>query len=159
VKELLLCFCSLTLLFRTKIIFSEVELAEHSRIAKEYNRQMFIYDNQMKKDLSIKIWLQQEALRSLPVDLRNLAEVVDETPPPKNRPYPMWLTPPVPGLELENPDEDDNEDEEILLAKGDLVKDPYSYSSRKSELSEGGDGKRDGGDDDDADDADDDDEY
>lgn len=46
-----------------------------------------------------KIWLQQEALRALPPDLRMEAEIIDETPFPIDRPMPFWDTPPIPDFD------------------------------------------------------------
>ena len=91
---------------RSRDLFSEEELEEHARIGREYNRQRMIQDNQINKDLSTKIWLQQEAMRALPDHLRKHAEVVDEEPPPRDRPYPIWYTPPIPGANFKDTEED-----------------------------------------------------
>jgi hypothetical protein len=51
-----------------------------------------------EKDLTDKIWLQQEAMRSLALQapaMYHEALIVDETPPPPNRPFPLWDTPPI----------------------------------------------------------------
>ena len=79
--------------------FTEEELKEHERIAKEYQRQMSIRHNTLEKDLSTKIWLQQEALRSIPPELYEHATLVDDTPPPANRPWPFFATPPIEGFD------------------------------------------------------------
>ena len=42
-----------------------------------------------------KIWLQQDALAALPENLRNQAIEIDETPPPADRPWPFFATPPI----------------------------------------------------------------
>jgi hypothetical protein len=55
---------------RIKLKFTPEELVEHSRIAREYQRQSTIVHNTLQKDLTNKIWMQQEALRSLPAHLR-----------------------------------------------------------------------------------------
>ena len=104
--------------------FSEAELAEHFRIGQEYARQSTIRSNKHGSDLSTKIWLQQEAMRALRADLRAHAEIIDETPPPPDRPWPIWMTPPIKGF---NPrdymgnkgddDDDDNEDNEGSVKK------------------------------------------
>jgi Mitochondrial ribosomal protein L28 len=94
--------------------FSAEELAEHSRIAKEYARQSMKRHNQQEKDLTTKIWLQQEAMRAMSPELRAQAEIIDDTPPPPDRPWPIWLTPPIKGF---NPrdylgDKDDVDEDE-----------------------------------------------
>lgn len=71
--------------------------------------------NQQQKDLTNKIWLQQEAMRAMTPELRAQAEIIDETPPPPDRPWPIWLTPPIKGF---NPrdylgDKDDDDADEI----------------------------------------------
>ena len=78
--------------------FTEEELIEHAKIARTYQRNMTKMQNKLNKDLSDKIWLQQEALRALPDNLRIKAEMLDETPPPADRPWPLWMTPPIPGF-------------------------------------------------------------
>lgn len=103
--------------------FSEEELAEHARVGLEYNRQTTIRVNKQGNDLSTKIWLQQEAMRALPPELRTHAETIDETPPPSDRPWPIWMTPPIKGF---NPrdymgnkgDDDDDEDDVVVNKKG-----------------------------------------
>ena len=102
--------------------FSEVELAEHFRIGQEYAKQSTIRSNKEGSDLSTKIWLQQEAMRALRADLRAHAEIIDDTPPPPDRPWPIWMTPPIKGF---NPrdymgnkgDDDDDEDDEVSAKK------------------------------------------
>jgi hypothetical protein len=70
--------------------------------------------NQQAKDLTTKIWLQQEAMRAMTPELREQAEIIDDTPPPPDRPWPIWLTPPIKGF---NPrdylgDKDDVDEDE-----------------------------------------------
>ena len=51
-----------------------------------------------EKDLADKIWLQQDAMRSLNAQAPLMhveALICDETPPPPNRPFPLWDTPPI----------------------------------------------------------------
>mgnify|MGYP005994530231 CR=1 FL=1 len=98
---------------RQKHPFTAEEKEEHKRIGVEYNRQRMIEDNKFKKDLSTKIWIQQDALNALPEALRQAASEIDETPPPEDRPFPIFLTPPVPGLNLK--DESQEEDEDLEL--------------------------------------------
>ena len=61
-------------------------------------------------------------MRALRADLRAHAEIIDETPPPPDRPWPIWMTPPIKGF---NPrdymgnkgDDDDDEDDEVSAKK------------------------------------------
>ena len=87
---------------KASIPFTEEEKAEHLKIGREYSRQVRIRDNQEKKDLATKVWLQQEAMRALPADLRRHAEEIDETPPPRGRPWPIWWTPPIKGFNAQD---------------------------------------------------------
>ena len=102
---------------RYKPDFTEEELKEHERIAKEYQRQSFRRHNALEKDMTNKIWLQQEALRAMPHDLYEEAIKIDDTPPPANRPWPFFDTPPIEGFNIndyvksENEDEDDDDEE------------------------------------------------
>eukprot|EP01041_Mallomonas_annulata_P001180 gene1180-2299_t len=80
---------------RFKVEFPPEEKERHSKIAKEYQRQSTILSNQRNKDLTTKIWLQQEALRALPPALRLAAETIDDTSPPPDRPWAMYATPPI----------------------------------------------------------------
>lgn len=81
--------------YRTPITLTDEEKVEHMRIGKEYNRQMHIRRNKIDKDLTDKIWLQQEALASLPQHLKELALIEDSGCPPPNRPWAFWSTPPI----------------------------------------------------------------
>jgi hypothetical protein len=78
--------------------YTEEELAAHAVIAKEHTRQNMRRTNKYNKDLSTKIWLMQEALRSMPPALAANALIIDETPPPPDRPWPFFDTPPIPGF-------------------------------------------------------------
>jgi hypothetical protein len=78
--------------------YTEEELAAHAVIAKEHARQNMRRTNKFNKDLSTKIWLMQEALRSMPPALAANALIIDETPPPPDRPWPFFDTPPIPGF-------------------------------------------------------------
>ena len=69
------------------------------------------------KDVSNKIWLQQEALRAMPHDLYEEAIKIDDTPPPANRPWPFFDTPPIEDFNIKDyiksgDGEDDDEEEE-----------------------------------------------
>jgi hypothetical protein len=85
-----------------KVQFSEEELAEHNRIAREYGRQSAIRHNTYEHDLTNKIWLQQEAIRALPAELTAHALELDETPPPADRPWPYYYTPPIENFSAMN---------------------------------------------------------
>ena len=87
---------------KTPLLFTEEEKAEHIRIGREHSRQVRIRENQEQKDLTTKVWLQQEAMRALPADLRKLAEEIDDTPPPRGRPWPIWWTPPIKGFNAQD---------------------------------------------------------
>lgn len=95
-----------------KLEFSEEEQTEHTRIAKEYQRQSNMRHNQQEKDLTTKIYLQEEALNAMPANLRMMAVVLDETPPPPDRPWPVWDTPPIEGFNMNDYLKKDEEDEE-----------------------------------------------
>eukprot|EP00607_Mallomonas_marina_P009284 CAMPEP_0182418768 /NCGR_PEP_ID=MMETSP1167-20130531/3148_1 /TAXON_ID=2988 /ORGANISM="Mallomonas Sp, Strain CCMP3275" /LENGTH=162 /DNA_ID=CAMNT_0024593147 /DNA_START=60 /DNA_END=548 /DNA_ORIENTATION=+ len=75
--------------------FSDKEKENHTAIAKEYQKQIRLRSNRIDKDIATKIWLQHEALRALPPALRAAAEVIDEEPPPSDRPWAVWQTPPL----------------------------------------------------------------
>ena len=73
----------------------------HFKIGREYNIQMFVRDNKMRKDMSTKCWLQHEALRGMPPQYRAKAEIVDTSGPPyEDRPYPIWDTPPIKDFDV-----------------------------------------------------------
>ena len=62
------------------------------------------------------MWIQSEAMASLRPDLRDQACIIDSTPPPKDRPWPMFLTPPIKGFRLKDyvkKSEDTSEDIEF----------------------------------------------
>lgn len=76
---------------KIKLEYSDEEKA----IIKEYNRQTSIRDAQEKKDLSTKVWLQQQAIKLIPTErLRAAAKVIDETKPPDKRDLPAGHRPP-----------------------------------------------------------------
>lgn len=85
-------------MFRIKLDFTEEELAKNKEIAREYQRQCFKFEAEMQKDLSNKVWLQQEALRAMPEQLRSHALIIDDTPPPDDRPWPQFDTPAIKGF-------------------------------------------------------------
>jgi hypothetical protein len=62
--------------------------------------------------------MQQDAVNALPEALRAAALVLDETPPPEDRPFPIFMTPPVPGLNLKDETQEEDEDLELEGATG-----------------------------------------
>lgn len=52
-------------------------------------------NNKRDKDLQTKLYLMHDAINSLPEYLKEKAMIVDRVPPPKDRPYPGWETPPM----------------------------------------------------------------
>ena len=79
---------------------------------------MMIRHNRLNKDIANKIWLQQEAIRAMTPELREHAIIIDETPPPPDRPWPVWMTPPIKGFNprdyMGNKDDDlDEEDDDV----------------------------------------------
>jgi hypothetical protein len=80
--------------------FTKEELEEHSKIAREYHRQCMKRFNHFDKDLTDKIWLQQEALRAVPSHLLAHAKLIDQTPPPIGRPWPIFDTPPIKDFDI-----------------------------------------------------------
>ena len=102
---------------RMKFDYSEEELAEHARIAKTYQRKRLEETNLMNKDIADKIWLQQEAMRALPDHLRAAAEVIDDEPPPPDREFTIWQTPPIKGFNIKDY-ENDGEDEDDIEDQG-----------------------------------------
>lgn len=93
-----------------KVEFSAEEIEAHKKIQKEYTHQSIILKNREVKDLTDKICCQQEAIRALPAALQTTAKIIDETPPPSNRPWPKYDTPPIkdfdPRLYLDGEDTD-----------------------------------------------------
>lgn len=108
-------------LHRLKVSFSPEEMEEHNRIGREYHRQSTIRQNKMDHDLSNKIWLQQEAIRALPPNLREHAMTIDTTTPPPDRPWPYYETPPIKGFSIHKYVEG-GETSEADSKEGDAVK-------------------------------------
>lgn len=63
---------------------------------------MFKRHNRDRKDYANKSWLMIEALKSMRPDLKANALIVDPTPPPKDRPFPIFYTPPIKGFKLKD---------------------------------------------------------
>lgn len=113
-----LIYIHVCLNYRTKPEFSAEEVAEHARIGREYTIQSQRKTNALNKDLSQKIWLQQEAIRGLPEALRIEAVIIDDNPPPSDRPVSgVWHTPPIKDFDASKYDQkretdDDSEADE-----------------------------------------------
>jgi hypothetical protein len=103
-------------IFRHKPEFTEEEKAVHHIIGAEFYRQSTRRSNLQNKDLATKCWLQGEAIRSLRPDLKEQAEICDEEPPPFDRPWPFWNTPPIKGFNardyMKKSDDDDDENDD-----------------------------------------------
>ena len=82
--------------------WTEEELKEHKRIALTYRKKTIRANNAAAKDLSTKIWLMHEAIRSLPPNLREQAEILDEGRPPPDRPVGIYDTPPIKDFDPTN---------------------------------------------------------
>lgn len=101
---------------------------------------MFIQHNQIVKDLTLKIYLQQDAIKALPPDLAALALVTDEEPPPRNRPYPIYNTPPIPGIDVgDDPDRDKDEIENVAVEPGHYITDKYTTDDENADMMRQGD--------------------
>jgi len=99
---------------RIKLDFSDDEKEEHKRIGREYNRQTSIRDALINKDLSTKIWLQQAAIEAIPTQkLLDDALIIDEDPPPADRQYPIYDTPPIPDFNIADYDGSNEKQDEI----------------------------------------------
>ena len=62
----------------------------------------------------------QDALLALPDDLKKAAEVLDDTPPPPDRPWALWQTPPIKGFdvtEFTKNDSSENDNELEIVKK------------------------------------------
>jgi hypothetical protein len=115
------CYDRISIALRTKLEWSEEEIKEHHRIGRTYNINSFVRDQKLQLDLTNKIYLQQDALKALPPHLIASANEIDHQPPPKNRPWAMWSTPPIKGFdstpyeEVTEKDEDDEDEEDAIL--------------------------------------------
>lgn len=98
----------------TKLPLSPERAEEHKRIGIEYNKRKMMRNNMVDKDISNKIWLQQEAMRALPMDLRQKAEVIDQSSPPVDRVMPLWDTPPIKGFNVDDYIQKKEEEEEEI---------------------------------------------
>lgn len=87
------------MLDRHKIRFNKVDSAKYAAIAKNFGIECMKRHNKMNKDLTTKIWLQQEALRALPKQYLEHAQSMDNTTEPLDRPLPEWDTPPIKGFD------------------------------------------------------------
>jgi hypothetical protein len=89
-------------LFRFRPKYSAEELAEHHRIGRTYNIESFKRHNRDQKDYATKCWLASEALKSMRADLKVHASIIDDTPPPPDRPWAVFYTPPIKGFKLKD---------------------------------------------------------
>jgi hypothetical protein len=87
------CWC------RVQLGFDEETLARHERIGALHAKKSAERSHDMIQDLTDKIWYQQDAIYALPQHLFEKAMEIDETPPPSDRPFPIWETPPIPGFQ------------------------------------------------------------
>ena len=77
-----------------KVQFPPEVQAEHARIGQEYNRQTSIRHHQQNKDLTMKIYLRDQALEALPEHLQAHAKTPDYALFPQGRSAPSY-TPPI----------------------------------------------------------------
>lgn len=98
---------------KLKLDFTDDEKKEHERIAKEYAKQNQIRHNKFEKDLTTKIYLQNDALNALPTHLQIAASVIDHEPPPSDRPMAVWATPPIKGFNVRDYVGKSNEEDEF----------------------------------------------
>jgi len=87
-------------------------------LAKEFTKKCRKAQNEMIKDLSTKIYLQEAALTALPEKFVEAARFIDETAPPKGRPFPYFDTPPIKDFDFrqfitkgKDDNEEDNDDD------------------------------------------------
>ncbi len=92
-------FCYL-LFLRYRPRFPADIAEKHRLIGLEYNKQTTIINNTRDKDLQTKIYLMQDAIAAIPEKLKVHALTVDKTPPPPDRPFPMWDTPPIKDFDI-----------------------------------------------------------
>lgn len=109
-------------LSRFKPEFTPEEKEHHKEIARRYIKEARNRDNKTNKDIADKIWMQQEAMRSLTGPLLEAASVIDDTPPPPDRPWAIWQTPPIKNFDInaykdfekkDGDDDDDDDDNEV----------------------------------------------
>ena len=66
-------------------------MIKNAAIAKRYQIESAKRHNLLSKDVTTKIWLQQQAIKALPTELLRVhALTIDPTPPPEGRPFPHW---------------------------------------------------------------------
>ena len=103
-----------------KLTFPPEELKNNERIARKYQSEFSKEFFKLQRDLADKTWLMQEAMRALPDHLRAHAETIDETPPPDDRPFPVWDTPPIKGFNVQDYlQKEKTQEQEILDALDD----------------------------------------
>ncbi len=77
-----------------KIPLSEEVKKRNFEVGHEFNRQTSIRDNVYNRDITDKIWLQQDAIRALPPTLLAACLEIDETPPPEEHVPAIFTMPP-----------------------------------------------------------------
>ncbi len=79
---------------RKKMQIPEDKAKRNFEVGREYNRQTTIRDNMYNKDITDKIWLQQDAIRALPPNLLEACLVIDDSPPPDEHVPAIFTMPP-----------------------------------------------------------------
>eukprot|EP00981_Chlorochromonas_danica_P014345 scaffold7822_cov179-Ochromonas_danica.AAC.6 len=75
--------------------FTEEESAADRQIMNTYNSNLFKRQNKFFKDIADKVWCQQRAIEAMPEHLAKLAKTEATTHFPRDRPLPIYLTPPI----------------------------------------------------------------
>lgn len=76
---------------RIKLTYTDEEMIKNAAIAKRYQIESAKRHNLLSKDVTTKIWLQQQAIKALPSELLRVhALTIDATPAPEGRPFPHW---------------------------------------------------------------------
>ena len=76
---------------RIKLTYTDEEMIINAAIAKKYQIESAKRHNLLSKDVTTKIWLQQQAIKALPSELLRVhALTIDNTPAPEGRPFPHW---------------------------------------------------------------------
>lgn len=83
---------------RHKIVDTPEEQAHRRQVLRTANTESRKAHQKVERDLTNKIYLQQEAIKALPVEMQADAKMIDQTPYPMDRPWPRWDTPPIPGF-------------------------------------------------------------
>ena len=80
--------------------YTEDELAEHARIARAYNAEKRLEHDDVQHDISVKIWMKNEALKNIGGQWGIEANKIEEgNYPPLWRKHPSF-TPPIEGFDV-----------------------------------------------------------